>query len=103
MSKREDWDDTGVVHVRDLDVSERRRVTPAEREVLGLLGLDDGQPWVRLSLAMWSRGTLPDRGDRVTAEASEWNAERAAIALLREAAADGLMYRRPSRDTSQRW
>ena len=56
MTKVEDTDgNDDRIHLRDLDVSERRRVTPAEREVLGLLGLATDGPWVRLSLAWWSR------------------------------------------------
>lgn len=54
--KLEDHPSDDVVHVRDLDVSDRRRPRGVEREVIDLLGLDpDGNDWVRLSLAWWRR------------------------------------------------
>lgn len=55
MSKPEDtacdhWHETAD------DVTEARRPTPGERQVLDLLGLDPQQrTWVRLSLGWWRR------------------------------------------------
>lgn len=38
------------------ETTERRRVQPAEREVLDLLGADPGhRPWLRLSVDEWER------------------------------------------------
>jgi hypothetical protein len=43
-----------MIHDPRTDVSEVRRPTPAEQEVLDLLGLNPARsPWVRLSLADW--------------------------------------------------
>jgi hypothetical protein len=51
MSKEGD-----MIHDPRSDVSEVRRPTPAEREVLDLLGLNPApSPWVRLSLTDWRR------------------------------------------------
>lgn len=50
-----------MIHDSHTDVTERRRATPAEREVLDLLHLSHRDRWVRLSLDEW------DRVDRVAA------------------------------------
>lgn len=54
--KPEDHSPTDLVHDPAEDVSERRRVTGVEREVVDLLELEvEHRPWVRLSNAQWRR------------------------------------------------
>lgn len=54
--KAEDLPDSDVVHDSCDDVSDARRPTPGEREVLDLLGLDpEHRTWVRLSRTWWAR------------------------------------------------
>lgn len=54
--KTEDHPPADLIHETADDVTEPRRPTAAEREVLDLLDLDpERRPWVRLSLADWRR------------------------------------------------
>lgn len=67
---------TPVDHITCDDVTEQRRPTPAEREVLDLLDLAaPGRPWVRLSLAQWRHV------DRVAAALTQARAPAAATGV----------------------